>query len=161
MQSIDFTSILIRHLIAPAWAAWERSPYLRHYRRLKKTQYDSPEVIQERQWKKLEQLLDHAYRTTDPKDLLNIEDPTGPQNHDSISRAIRKSTRVVAAWGGFADKVALDFPRTSVESLCHRAGVPLRCLGRTNSGAPRHPLYVKGTTPLEPFGPFEEATDGD
>ena len=36
--------LITRHLIAPAWAAWERSPYLRHYRRLLRTQFDPPEV---------------------------------------------------------------------------------------------------------------------
>ncbi len=61
---MDYLAPITRHIIAPAWAAWERSPYLRHYRRLKKTQYDTPEVIQERQWQKVEQLIDHAYRTT-------------------------------------------------------------------------------------------------
>ncbi len=62
---MDYLAPITRHLIAPAWAAWERSPYLQHYRRLKKTQYDPPELIQERQWEKLEQLIDHAYSTTD------------------------------------------------------------------------------------------------
>lgn len=55
--------MIIRRVIAPAWALWERSPYLRHYRRLQGTQYDPPEVIRRRQWEKIETLLDHAYRT--------------------------------------------------------------------------------------------------
>lgn len=100
----------------------------------------------------------YAYRTTNPKELLEIEDPAGPMNHLNIERIIRDSTLVVAAWGAFAEKVDLRRGRTSVEALCHRARVACRCLGRTQSGAPRHPLYVKGTTKLEPFGLFEEGT---
>ena len=64
MRGMDFTSILILHLIAPAWAAWERSPYLRHYRRVKRTQYDPPEMILARQWDKLALLIRDAYETT-------------------------------------------------------------------------------------------------
>ena len=54
----------IRHVIAPAWAAWERSPYLRHYRKLIRTQYDPPATIRLHQWKKIAAILEHAYRTT-------------------------------------------------------------------------------------------------
>jgi phenylacetate-CoA ligase len=61
---MDALAPITRRLIAPAWAAWERSPYLRHYRRLLRTQFDPPEVIRQRQWEKVESLLDHAYQTT-------------------------------------------------------------------------------------------------
>jgi len=101
-----------------------------------------------------------AYRATDPAELFRVDDPTGPMNHHHIERQIQRTSLVVAAWGAGHNAsfggIAVDDP-ISVESFCHRAGVPLKCLGRTRSGAPRHPLYVKGTTPLEPFGPFEEA----
>ncbi len=98
----------------------------------------------------------YAYRTSDPKELLKVKDPNGPENHDTILRRVSESELVVAAWGAFTEKVTFTRGRPSVESLCRRLDVPLRCLGTTQSGAPRHPLYVKGTTPLEPFGPFEE-----
>ena len=97
----------------------------------------------------------YAYRTTDPKELLSVENPAGPENHETILRRLSESELVVAAWGAFARKIALE-GRPNVESLCHRLDVPLRCLGTTKTGAPRHPLYVKGITPLEPFGPFAE-----
>lgn len=32
----DLLAPITRRLIAPAWAAWERSPYLRHYRLLRR-----------------------------------------------------------------------------------------------------------------------------
>lgn len=60
---MDLLAPIIRHLIAPAWAAWERSPYLRHYRQLLRTQYDSPQRIRERQWERLTALLGHAWQT--------------------------------------------------------------------------------------------------
>ena len=30
-------------------------------------------------------------------------------------------------------------------------GRKMLCLGKTKNGSPRHPLYVKGDTPLEPL----------
>ncbi len=50
-------------LIAPAWAAWEHSPYLRHYRRMLKTQYDPGEVIAARQTAAIRGILRHAAAT--------------------------------------------------------------------------------------------------
>jgi phenylacetate-CoA ligase len=61
---IDFLAPITRHLIAPAWAAWERSPYLRHYRRLRCTQFEPSEAIRRQQWEKIESILHHAYATT-------------------------------------------------------------------------------------------------
>ncbi len=61
---MDLLAFAIRYAIAPAWAAWEQSPYLRHYRRLLRSQFHSPEDIRRRQWKRIAQLLRHAYDTT-------------------------------------------------------------------------------------------------
>lgn len=56
---------LVRYLIAPAWARWERSPYLKYCRQFRRTQYYAPESIRQWQWHALVQIVDHAYRTTD------------------------------------------------------------------------------------------------
>jgi phenylacetate-CoA ligase len=61
---MDYLSSFVRHVVAPAWAAWERSPYLRHYQRMLKTQYDPPEVIRERQLKALREMVRHANGTS-------------------------------------------------------------------------------------------------
>lgn len=61
---MDPLASLTRRLIAPAWATWERSPYLRHHRQLLRTQFDPPEAILRWQWERVESLLVHAYRTT-------------------------------------------------------------------------------------------------
>src|SRR5204862_246679 len=60
---MDVHAALIRAAIAPLWARWERSPYLRHYRLLRRTQYDDPETISARQWQRLAALLRHAHAT--------------------------------------------------------------------------------------------------
>jgi phenylacetate-CoA ligase len=54
---------LIRNILGPLWARWERSPYLGHLRRLRRSQYDDPETIRARQWAAVKGLLEHAYAT--------------------------------------------------------------------------------------------------
>src|SRR5262249_19903471 len=58
---MDWHAALIRTAIGPLWARWERSPYLRHYAQLLRTQYDDPETIRSRQWAALQAMLQHAY----------------------------------------------------------------------------------------------------
>jgi len=96
----------------------------------------------------------YAYRATDPKVLLTASDPLGPENMEIIRRRVQTSKLVIAAWGGFAEKVSFERARPSIASIARRYGVPLACLGRTKSGAPRHPLYVRGDKALEPYGPW-------
>ena len=83
---MDFLQPLTRHVVAPVWAAWERSPYLRHYRELKRTQFDSPTAIRDRQLVKLRELTSHAFNTCSyyralfdaiglkPRDIRNFDD---------------------------------------------------------------------------------------
>lgn len=83
---MDIHAFLTRTVIGPAWARWERSPYLRHYRRLRRTQYDTPEAIQSRQWEALRGIARHAHDTVPfyrrrfreaglhPEDLRSRED---------------------------------------------------------------------------------------
>lgn len=52
-----------RYLVAPVWAAWEGSPYLQHYRRLRRLQWDEPETIRQRQLAALRSLVQHAAET--------------------------------------------------------------------------------------------------
>lgn len=60
---MDWHAFLIRNAIGPLWARWERSPYLRHYRRLRRLQYDDPAAVRARQWAAVKSLLEHAHAT--------------------------------------------------------------------------------------------------
>lgn len=60
---MDLIAPLSRNIVAPLWAAWERSPYLAHYRKLLKTQFDPPETVRKRQTERLRAILEHAYQT--------------------------------------------------------------------------------------------------
>ena len=60
---MDILAPISRHLIAPLWAMWEKSPYLSVYKQLLKTQYDPPEVIRQRQTERMREIIAHAYKT--------------------------------------------------------------------------------------------------
>jgi len=59
---MDLYKPICKHIVIPLWAAWERSPYLKHLKYLEKSQYFSEERIKEIQWGKIKELLDHAYK---------------------------------------------------------------------------------------------------
>lgn len=80
-----------------------------------------------------------ALRATDPKELKKHADPVGPLNDKFIEAQITKHRMggiIVAAWGAhpMAKERADWFFR-------NYSGI--KCLGTTNNGSPRHPLYVK------------------
>jgi phenylacetate-CoA ligase len=64
MLQADLWAPVVRALVAPLWARWEGSPYLRHLHLLKRTQYDPPDVVRERQWRAVSEQLRHAYTST-------------------------------------------------------------------------------------------------
>jgi hypothetical protein len=89
----------------------------------------------------------YAYRATKPAELRGVDDPFGPENWKHLERVAQAGGRIVCAWGaGAGDRHV----RTCLGIL--RSGdADLVCLGTTAAGAPRHPLYVRGDTPLVPF----------
>ncbi len=61
VRPLDLHAIAIRTIIGPLWAAWERSPYLRHYHALKRREFEAPEVAEARQWGRARDLVRHAF----------------------------------------------------------------------------------------------------
>jgi hypothetical protein len=87
----------------------------------------------------------YAFRATRPADLWLAPDPVGPENDEYLLQVAAEAGQIVCAWGADAraDRVA------AVTSMLVDAGAVLRCLGTTKlTGAPRHPLYVRGDQPL-------------
>jgi hypothetical protein len=81
-----------------------------------------------------------AYRATDPRELLWVDDPIGPRNSRHIRSAVRRASLVVLAWGAHPSVVRhapMSLPRA-------------RSLGLTRAGHPRHPLYVRRDARLVP-----------
>jgi hypothetical protein len=84
-----------------------------------------------------------AWRATDPRDLARVADPVGPQNDEAIADAATSTSGpVVLGWGARGE-------RSRVHAVLTLLGErPVRCLGVTKTGHPRHPLYVAATTRL-------------
>lgn len=89
-----------------------------------------------------------ALRATDPNKLLKDDDPIGPENDNYIAEEIRKNGMlpVVCAWG------AHRFAKKRAEEIMNRgAAGGFVCLGKTKSGMPKHPLYLRVDSPLEEY----------
>lgn len=91
----------------------------------------------------------YAYRATEPKELLAVEDPVGPEN-DKWLQAVAEYARmwsmpVVCAWGVNAPPARVQFAREVF------AGVQRMCLGICAGGAPAHPGRLRADAPLVPW----------
>jgi hypothetical protein len=87
-----------------------------------------------------------ALRSTDPRGLHHIADPVGPDNDQVIAERMAAAAIIVVGWGAFP--LAAARARRVVELA---AGKTLHCLGVTQAGWPRHPLYLKASEPLIPW----------
>ena len=81
-----------------------------------------------------------AFRSTGPALLAKV-DAVGPHNDDHILGAISLAHEIVVGWGNYGD---LHGRGKEVIELIRKSGFnkPIRCLGHTRSGNPRHPLYM-------------------
>jgi len=90
-----------------------------------------------------------ALRSTDPQKLYKHFDPVGPRNDKFILDAAIGSTHLVAGWGTHGKFTRRD---ERVMEMLRDANIDMECLGMTKEGHPRHPLYLKASTELIPFG---------
>src|SRR3989304_2617282 len=87
-----------------------------------------------------------AYRSTDPRALERVDDPIGPENLQFIEKYAKAAGRVIAAWGNHGWSRGWETMRL----LCS-LGVDVWCLGQTKRGHPKHPLYLRADTQLQPL----------
>ena len=87
-----------------------------------------------------------AFRDTNPRNLRTAPDAVGPAN-DEVLRVITKAgAQTIAAWGGHG----------RLGGRSGRVGPLLdspMCLGITQRGEPRHPLYISADAQLVPWAP--------
>lgn len=92
-----------------------------------------------------------AYRATDPNELKAIGDPYGPDNRDWHHRFCEEHEgNVVLAWGNHGTPGMVN---RFMEVL--RQYVPentlVSCFMQNKNGSPKHPLYLRDDTKLEPY----------
>lgn len=95
-----------------------------------------------------------AYRATKPRDMLNHPAPIGPENDQYLVEYTNKAGMVICAWGGDGGHLGRD--REVVALL---GAHPLYCLGTTQGGEPRHPLYLAANTVPELYPGPGSGTD--
>lgn len=91
----------------------------------------------------------HAWRATNPNDLP--ADPlmaVGPYNAEQLTWICQRAETIVAAWGR---RPLSPYASTLAARIGKRPNV--RCFGTNADGSPKHPLYLKATTPLQPWPP--------
>lgn len=85
-----------------------------------------------------------AYCTSNPTELLRVNDPIGKDNDHFLIQAVANAHFTVIAWG--TQGTLLDRNRHVLDLLAQTEN--LYCLGHTKEGHPRHPLYLKKYTTL-------------
>lgn len=85
-----------------------------------------------------------ALRATNPGDMLAHPMPIGPDNDKWLDKTSKQAGEVVAAWGVKGSHLGRD------DEVIENIG-GMKCLGTTEGGFPRHPLYVRSNTELMPF----------
>lgn len=91
----------------------------------------------------------YAWRATDPKNLpAKQSEAMGSSNLRAIETAVSQCTTVICAWG--AHPYAARNVAGALDIIRLYQHTPY-CFGVTQSGAPKHPLYIKSGTPLIPF----------
>lgn len=85
-----------------------------------------------------------ALRATDSGELASHPDPFGPRNESALNLIADRCEAVLCCWG--AESIML---RHVPRAMARLVRVPrLLCLGTTKDGHPRHPLYLRGSTPM-------------
>jgi len=86
-----------------------------------------------------------AFRATKPADLYQAIDMIGPANDKHILSALNLPGIKICGWGA-NDTLGREH---AIHLAADSLGVGLNCLGKTKSGAPKHPLYIPALAPLE------------
>ena len=91
-----------------------------------------------------------AFRTAYPDAMFAQADPVGPDNDHILPKLARAAPFVVCGWGAQAGAQARV---AHVLALLQQNApmTPLKCLGFTKGGHPRHPLYVPKAAMLQPY----------
>lgn len=90
-----------------------------------------------------------AFRATNPRDIPeDVWEAAGPENMRHLAD-MAYGRDVVVAWGA-NERATAAVTSPSLEAIRSFAS-KVYCLGVTKSGAPRHPLYVRGDQSLTPY----------
>lgn len=91
-----------------------------------------------------------AYRATEQKRLLEVDDPVGPENDRYLLKMAKDSEVVIFAYGTPVDKRLRPRGEQVAKLLREKAGVKPQVLRLSKQGVPWHPLYLpESVLPVE------------
>lgn len=158
-----------RHAIWRTWSpAWTDAPFALFAGMnpsMAEAEVDDPTVRKEMLFTRAMGLAHYVkvnimdYRATDPKALLAAGVvPCSDRNLRIIESAAWRADRIILAWGALPKPLRIHADRalTTLRAVVGQRAVmfggpvvALECMGRTASGAPRHPLYLpNASTPM-------------
>ena len=122
-------AFLNRTLTQPLIARRRDSAHLRHLAHLERTQFDPPEVVEQRQWLALKRLLRHAYDTVPYYSGLMAKLGLQPEDFRSVADltwlpALTKN--VIRRAGNELVSLAADRTKLALKTTSGSTGVPLR-----------------------------------
>lgn len=90
-----------------------------------------------------------AYRSTDPKHLLEVENPFGENNNDHLMEMSAYCKVMVCAWGNqkILDQLSPD------KDFINNLDITKKYIELSLGGTPKHPLYLKSDSKLNGFKP--------
>jgi len=91
-----------------------------------------------------------AFRATNKKEIMKVDNPVGPENDKNILEIAKKSNIIIAAWGEYGKY--LDRSSVVLNEL-YRKGYKVFCLKLTKCNEPYHPLYLKKDLSLISLNP--------
>lgn len=80
-----------------------------------------------------------AWRSTGPNALLKLSDGIGPDNDATLVNTARNSQMVVCGWSSHR---AAKWRGPAVKLMLLKCNIPLHVLDLSESGQPKHPLYL-------------------
>lgn len=90
-----------------------------------------------------------AIRATDPKVMLKHPEPVGSENDKWICDIAKSAALIICAWGNHGGHKGRCYKVQRM--LMQKHGLTLMRLGLTNTGFPKHPLYIAGNTIPQPL----------
>lgn len=93
-----------------------------------------------------------SYRSTDWRGVLGCPEPSPRENHAAWVDTFADVLDIIAAWGAHRQAIAKKpFVGYHPDLVRLARGRTIRCLGRSKSGEPRHPLMLAYDTEREPW----------
>ena len=90
-----------------------------------------------------------AYRSRNWRELgnMSLEEATGPENRFYLENALHSGSEIIVGWGENCTMHHRDYEELSEWFK----GYMPNCLGTTRDGHPRHPLFVRSDTMVQPY----------